>query len=85
MSNTSEKPVQIICPYAVQQFYNKNDPWHKLTYKRIVRNFTVNQGGEKGLVRLPFSSQPIEVRRNFSGASSFGAWIVQGIEKGETK
>lgn len=53
------------------------DPWHKATYLRSVNQTTPTEG----TVRMPYSSQPVRVTRQYYGLTvsnrpSFGSWIV---------
>ena len=58
------------------------DPWHKSTYRRVVRNVEqVSEFRQRGEVRLPQSSKPVVVYREgfYSekcGRVLYGAWIV---------
>lgn len=48
------------------------DPWHKSSYRRIVRQTSATEG----VVRLPMSTRPARVSRTDFGNGLFGMWIV---------
>lgn len=50
------------------------DPWHKSWYRRVVRDIKdLPNGGREGLVRMPYSTQPVRV---FQGTSGSSVWTV---------
>lgn len=59
-----------------------SDPWHKPTYRRVVRDIEqVSEYRQRGTVSLPQSNQPVTVYRDgcYSercGRILYGAWIV---------
>ncbi len=46
------------------------DPWHRATYKRVVKNIKDTFGSTEGFVKLPFSTKPVRV------VKTCGVWVV---------
>jgi len=49
-----------------------NDPWHRLTYRRVVTKSSETEG----TVRMPYSSKPVRVTRKKYRNGEFGMWRV---------
>ena len=83
MTRKTERPVRVTnrlskCYCGCQG----QDPWHKQSYRRVVRSISKTANGEQGFVSMPYSNTPVRVTRTSYGISEttgreiFDNWTV---------